>query len=53
MKKLKCYKGFVIAVEGETFHIFTKDEWSYGAGYRYEEHEAGSLQEAMDFIDSY
>jgi hypothetical protein len=54
MKKLKQYKNFIIA-EGEDnyLHIFTKDEWSMGKGYRYPEHEAGSMEEAIDFIDSY
>lgn len=54
MKKVKQYKNFIIALDKEGFyHIFTKEEWSYGKGYRYPEHEAGSLQEAIDFIDSY
>lgn len=55
MKKVKQYKGFVIALSKEDgqYHIFTKDEWGYGAGCRYAEHEAGSIQEAIDFIDSY
>lgn len=53
MKKIKSYKGFVIALEGDNYHIFTKDEWSYGKGLRYAEHEAGNIQEAIDFIDSY
>ena len=55
MKKVKQYKGFIIATskEDDMLHIFTKDEWSYGAGLRYEEHEAGNMQEAIDFINSY
>ena len=54
MKKVKQYKGFVFAVDKEgLFHIFTKEEWAYGAGCRYPEHEAGSIQEAMDFVNSY
>jgi len=54
MKKVKQYKNFVIALDNKGFyHIFTKEEWSYGNGYRYPEHEAGSLEEAIDFIDSY
>jgi hypothetical protein len=54
MKKVKQYKGFVIALDKEGFyHIFTKEEWSYGNGLRYPEHEAGSISEAIDFIDSY
>lgn len=54
MKKHCQYKGFVFAVDhGGYFHIFTKDEWSYGEGCRYPEHEAGDIQEAKDFVDSY
>jgi hypothetical protein len=55
MKKVKQYKGFIIAESKEDnyLHIFTKEEWSMGKGYRYEEHEAGNMQEAKDFIDSY
>jgi hypothetical protein len=54
MKKVKAYKGFIIAQDKEgLFHIFTKEEWSYGHGYRYPEAEAGNMQEAKDFIDSY
>lgn len=54
MKKVLQYKGFVIAQDKKEFyHIFTKEEWSYGEGFRYEEHEAGIMQEALDFIDSY
>lgn len=54
MKKIKSYKGFVIATDQNGFyHIYTKDEWSYGSGLRYAEHEAGNMQEAIEFIDSY
>ncbi|QDP42794.1 hypothetical protein HWC53_gp068 [Bacillus phage vB_BmeM-Goe8] len=55
MKKVKQYKGFIIAEsrEDDQLHIFTKEEWSYGKGLRYEEHYAGTMQEAKDFIDSY
>jgi hypothetical protein len=54
MKKVKTYKGFIIAFDlKNTYHIFTKDEWSYGDGFRYPEHEAGNIQEALDFINSY
>lgn len=54
MKKVKQYKGFVIAIDkkGE-YHTFTKDEWAYGAGCRYAEHETGSIQEAIEFIESW
>lgn len=54
MKKVKQYKGFVIALgRDDMYHVFTKEEYSYGEGCRYPEHEAGSIEEAKDFIDSY
>lgn len=54
MKKVDSYKDFVIAQDAEKlFHIFSADEWAYGEGCRYPEHEASSIQEAKDFIDSY
>lgn len=55
MKKVKNYKGFVIAVNNDgEYLVFTKEEWAYGPGVRYVEHECGSdIQEAIDFIDSY
>lgn len=54
MKKVKAYKGFIIAQSKDGFfHIFTKEEWAFGNGCRYPEHEAGTIQEAKDFIDSY
>ena len=54
LRKVRQYRGFIIAVdENDFYHIFTKEEWSYGKGFRYPEHEAGSMQEAIDFIESY
>ncbi|MDW7677746.1 MAG: hypothetical protein SCK57_08810 [Bacillota bacterium] len=59
MKRLKTYKGFVIAAgkceqTNESFYyVFLKDEWAYGPGYRTEEIQAGTLQEAQDFIECY
>lgn len=54
MKKVKSYKGFIVAVDKEgTFNIFTKDEWVLGNGCRYPEFETGSINEAIDFINSY
>lgn len=47
------YKGWKIQEVENGFNVFTKDEWSYGEGYRYPEWEAGNMQEAKDFIDSY
>lgn len=48
------YKGFKIQeVEPGLFFLFTAEEWAYGKGYRYPEHEAGSIEEAKEFIDCY
>ncbi|MGG0794796.1 hypothetical protein ABE137_12420 [Brevibacillus laterosporus] len=47
------YKGFKIKKVENDFVVYTADEWIYGEGFRYPEHEAGTLQEAKDFIDSY
>lgn len=53
------YKGFVIAYEKSTvgdwyqYNCYTKDEWSYGKGYRTIEIEADSIEEAKGAIDSY
>lgn len=54
MKKVKQYKGFVIAIDKKgVYHLFTKDEWGYGAGCRYAEWECDNLTEAIEFIESY
>lgn len=54
MRKVKSYKGFVVAMDQEgIFNIFAKDEWRLGDGFRYSEFEAGTMNEALDFIDSY
>ena len=50
MKKVKVYKGFTIATDGTFFNVITKDEMQYGINNAGIEFEAGSLQEAMDFI---
>jgi hypothetical protein len=49
------YKGFVIVFNKETkeYAVFTKDEYSYGKGYRYPEIECSSIKEAKEFIDHY
>lgn len=53
------YKAFKIREEKDkhsdrnVFVVYTKDEWEQGEGYRYPEWEAGNMQEAKDFIDSY
>lgn len=55
-RKIKCYKGYVIAfAEGEEikWRMYTKDEWDYGKGLRSFEWEADSMREIMDFIDNY
>lgn len=58
----KQYKGFVIAeTTVNTYHnpsnykfqLYTKDEWSYGYGYRTPEWECDNLKEAKEFIDCY
>lgn len=56
-RKVKQYKGMIIAEVTEAgkpiyYKIYTADEWQFGKGYRYEEWEAGTIKEAMDFIDS-
>jgi hypothetical protein len=54
MKKVKQYKGFIIALDQESrYQLFTKDEWSYGKGMRYAEHDTCTLDEAKEFIDCY
>lgn len=61
MKKVKVYKGFIIAepnakeqAEGkDCFEIYFKDEWEMGQGFRNSEWEAGSIKECTDFIDCY
>ncbi|WP_090739336.1 hypothetical protein [Paenibacillus sp. Mc5Re-14] len=37
----------------DVFLCYTKEEWEYGSGLRQAEWEAGTMQEAKDFIDSY
>jgi hypothetical protein len=59
MKKVKQIKEYVIAElnakeqkeTGYTHYVYTKEEYSFGPGCRYPEHEAGSLQEAIEFVD--
>lgn len=55
--KVTQYKNFKIQeVKGDTqteFHVYTNEEWSYGKGFRYAEWEAGTIEEAKEFIDSY
>lgn len=53
MKKIKMYKGFVIAREGAEWFVFTAEEWSYGSGMRTPEFECQSLKECEDNIESY
>lgn len=53
MKKVKMYKGYVIAVnkEGTQYQVFTKEEWSYGEGFRYPEFDdCASIKEAIENI---
>lgn len=54
MKKVKEYKGFIIAVrtDGSEYFVFTKEEWAYGSGLRSAEFDGcGSIQECMDNIN--
>lgn len=57
MKKVKSLKGFVIAdTNGNSsykFHVYSKEDWSMGEGYRWAEWECDNLQEAIDFITYY
>jgi hypothetical protein len=53
MKKVRTYKDFVIAINGVEYFVFTKEEYSFGEGYRSPEFECGSVQECMDNINSY
>jgi len=54
MKKVKTIKGLVIAQskDGE-FHIFTKDEYSQGEGFRSEEWNTTNLAEAIEWAKGY
>lgn len=52
--KVINYKGFKIQETNENmFYIFTLDEWAYGNGLRSYEWEAGTIEEAREFIDGY
>lgn len=60
MKKVKLYKGYVIAESNERereegkpdFQVFTAEEWAYGEGCRYPEFDdCCSLAEAIGSID--
>lgn len=57
--KVTTYKGFKIqegtdiTTGNPVFKVYTKEEWSYGEGFRSYEWEAVSMQEAEEFIDSY
>lgn len=54
MKKIKTYKGFIIAIgKDDRYHLFTKDEWECGEGFRSEEWDTGSITEATQWIDVY
>lgn len=58
--RVSTYKGFKIhettdrvKPEQAAFIVYTTEEWLHGKGLRYPEWEAGTMQEAKDFIDSY
>lgn len=55
---ISTYKGWKIKEKKDqygqdVFLCYTADEWSYGSGLRQAEWEAGTMQEAKDFINSY
>lgn len=54
LKKVKTYKGFIIAEDHEKrYQLYTKEEWSYGSGMRYAEHDVCSIKEGCEWIDDY
>lgn len=53
MVKRFNYRGFVVNFEEGSFKLYTRDEWSYGKGYRYPEWETDNEDEAREWIDSY
>lgn len=54
MKKVKSYKGFVIALDSDNrYQLYTQEEWSMGKGYRYPEHDTCSIDEAIEFINDW
>ncbi|URJ36630.1 hypothetical protein MF625_001049 [Paenibacillus polymyxa] len=59
MKRVTTYKGFKILQRTDhttqlpVFAVYTKDEWTYGEGFRSYEWEACSMKEAREFVDSY
>jgi hypothetical protein len=53
MKRIKQHKGHVIALDKEgRYQIFTKEEYAYGEGMRYPEWDAGSVEEAVQWIEA-
>ncbi|WP_156397002.1 hypothetical protein [Paenibacillus sp. Soil724D2] len=53
MKKVKTYKGYIIAEcknGNYKYHIFTKEEYSMGEGFRYSEWSCDSLGECVEWI---
>lgn len=49
------YKGYKILEEtdrlgGQVFNVYTAGEWAQGKGYRQVEWEAGTLEEAKEWI---
>lgn len=62
MKKICKYKGWTICEGNERsadginhtiYHCYNPEEMQYPSNIRSSEWDAGSLQEAKDFIDSY
>lgn len=58
-KKVTSRKGMKIqhttcsATNEPLFKVYTKEEWSYGEGFRCCEWEATSIEEAHQFIDGF
>lgn len=53
MKKIKTYKGYIIAVDVDGMHyVYTSEEYAYGKGFRSYEWEAVTVEECISFIDT-
>lgn len=58
MRKVKTLKGHVIAETNQkersqgksNYEVYTNEEWAYGEGCRYADHETDSVKEAEEFI---
>lgn len=50
MKRVKALRGYVIGLDVSRYCIFNKDEWNQPVGYRVEEWNTDTLDEALEFI---